>query len=287
MKHGLGKGMLALLDENAVEEIESSQVVKISVDKIIPNRYQPRKAFSEESLVELANSIRENGIIQPVIVSDLGDGRYELIAGERRWRAAKMVGLDEIPAIIRECNEAERLEIALIENIQREDLNPIEQAMAYKEILERLSITQEELSKKIGKNRSSIANTLRLLNLPEYVRKKIITGELTEGHARAILSLDDIDKMVAFADYIIENSLSVREAEKLAKNFVNNSEKNVSRETSKQQDFFLKVKEEELIGAIGTKVEIKGNRKRGKIEIYYFSTDEFEKLVSHLKNLSH
>ncbi len=228
MKHGLGKGMLALMDENTVEEIEKSQIVKLPIDKIMPNRYQPRKHFDENALEELANSIKENGIIQPIIVSELGNGNYEIVAGERRWKAAKIAGLTEIPAIIRDCNEDERLEIALIENIQREDLNPIEEALAYKEILERLSITQDELSKKIGKNRVSITNTLRLLKLPEYVREKIISGELSEGHARVVLSLEEIDKMIAFTDYIIQNDLSVREAEKLAGNF-SPQHKNVSR----------------------------------------------------------
>ncbi len=281
MKHGLGKGMLALMDENTVEEIEKSQIVKLPIDKIMPNRYQPRKHFDENALEELANSIKENGIIQPIIVSELGNGNYEIVAGERRWKAAKIAGLTEIPAIIRDCNEDERLEIALIENIQREDLNPIEEALAYKEILERLSITQDELSKKIGKNRVSITNTLRLLKLPEYVREKIISGELSEGHARVVLSLEEIDKMIAFTDYIIQNDLSVREAEKLAGNF-SPQHKNVSRETI-EKDYIFKNFEEELIRSIGTKVEIKGNKKKGKIEIHYFSQEEFEKIFNMLK----
>ncbi|MGC8765954.1 MAG: ParB/RepB/Spo0J family partition protein [Brevinematia bacterium] len=279
MKYGLGKGMLALMDENSVSEIEKNQIVKIPLDKIIPNRYQPRKNFDEEALEELAASIKENGIIQPIIVSDLGNDSYEIVAGERRWKAAKIANLSEIPAIIRDCTDDERLELALIENIQREDLNPIEEALAYKEILERLSITQDELAKKIGKNRSSVANTLRLLKLPDYVREKVISGELSEGHARVVLSLEDIDRMIAFTDYIIQNKLSVREAEEQVKNF-SIKEKNVSRETSlEERDFFLKNFEDELTRAIETKVEIKGNRKRGRIEIHYFSTEELERIM--------
>ena len=285
MKHGLGKGMLALIDENTVSEIEQNQIVKIPVENIIPNRYQPRKKFNEETLKELAISIKENGIIQPVIVSNLGNGKYELIAGERRWKAAQLAGIPEIPAIIRDCSENERLEIALVENIQREDLNPIEEALAYKEILERLSITQDELAQKIGKNRSSITNTLRLLKLPEYIKEMLITGVLTEGHARAILALEDIDKMIAFADYIIQNNLSVREAENEVKKFLE-KEKYVSRETlEKKEDFILKNAEDELIRTFGTKVEIKGNRKRGRIEIHYFSDEDFTRLLEIFRKL--
>ncbi|MCX7821080.1 MAG: ParB/RepB/Spo0J family partition protein [Brevinematales bacterium] len=287
MKQALGKGMLALMDENIAEEIENKRTFSIPIDKIMPNRYQPRKNFDEESLKELADSIKANGIIQPVIVSELGDGTYELIAGERRWRAAKIAGLTEIPVIIRDCTEAERLEIALIENIQRENLNPIEEALAYKEILERLSITQDELAQKIGKNRATITNTLRLLKLPEYVREKIVNKEISEGHARVILSLEDIDKMIAFTDYIIQHNLSVRETEKAVKDFLTKNE-NVSRETSeKTTNYIFKSFEDELIRSVGAKVEIKGNHKKGKIEIHYFSAEEFEKIFNQLKKISY
>ncbi|MEJ5284687.1 MAG: ParB/RepB/Spo0J family partition protein [Brevinematia bacterium] len=286
MKQALGKGMLALMDENIADEIENKKTLTVSIEKIIPNRYQPRKNFDEEALKELAESIKSNGIIQPIIVSELGDGTYELIAGERRWRAAKIAGLTEVPVILRDCSEAERLEIALIENIQRENLNPIEEALAYKEILEKLSITQDELAQKIGKNRATITNTLRLLKLPEYVREKIVNGEISEGHARVILSLEDIDKMIAFTDYIIENSLSVRETEKAVKDFSIKKD-NVSRETlSNDTNYIFKSFEEELIRSVGAKVEIKGNNKKGKIEIHYFSTEEFEKIFNQLKKIS-
>lgn len=166
MKHGLGRGMMALVDENEFHEIDKNQINSVDINTIIPNRYQPRKNFNEESLKELSDSIKEKGVIQPIIVSDLGDGRYELIAGERRLKAAKLAGLFEIPVIIKAISDEDKLEIALIENIQREDLNSIEEALAYKELMERLNLTQEDLAKKIGKNRSSIANTLRLLKLP-------------------------------------------------------------------------------------------------------------------------
>jgi len=279
MKHGLGKGMLALVDENILqEEVKKGTVQMIDVGKILPNKHQPRKFFGEAELQELAESIRQKGVIQPVLVTDLGNGRYELVAGERRWRAAKLAGLLEIPAIVRDFSEEDKLEIALIENIQREDLNPIEEALAYKEVMEKLNLSQDELAQKIGKNRSSIANTLRLLKLPDVIQQKLIHKQLTEGHARAILMLSDMDKMIQFADYIIEKGLSVREAEDMVKVF-EKEERSVSRETSSSP---MEGFEERLIQALGCKVLVKGSRKKGKIEIYYFSEQEFEEIYRFL-----
>ncbi len=278
MKHGLGRGMMSLMNENEIQEVDKSQINSFDINKIIPNRYQPRKSFNEASLKELADSIKEKGVIQPIIVSELGDGRYELIAGERRLRAAKIAGLLEIPVIIRNFSEEDKLEIALIENIQREDLNPIEEAQAYKELIERLGLSQDELAKKIGKNRSSIANTIRLLKLPEYVREKIIRGEITEGHARAILIIEDIDRIIDFTKYIIENGLSVREAEKQAQDFLKKPKEVVSRETYKMRDNSLEEIQERFIKTIGSKVEIKGTNKKGRIEIHYFSKEELENI---------
>ncbi|MFN4215952.1 MAG: ParB/RepB/Spo0J family partition protein [Brevinematales bacterium] len=273
-KHGLGKGMLALVDENILEEeAHKGNIQMIDVGKIIPNKYQPRKFFGENELKELADSIKEKGVIQPILVTDLGNGRYELVAGERRWRAAKMAGLLEIPAIIRDFSEEDKLEVALIENIQREDLNPIEEALAYKEIMEKLGISQDELAQKIGKNRSSIANTLRLLKLPEVIQKKLIRKELTEGHARAILMLSQVDKMIQFSEYIIQKGLSVREAEDIVKVFEREGV-SVSRET--ETPSALSHLEEKFIRALGMKVIIKGSQKKGKIEIHYFSEQELE-----------
>jgi ParB family transcriptional regulator, chromosome partitioning protein len=286
MKHGLGRGMFALVDENELKEVDKSQVNVIDIQKIMPNRYQPRKNFDEESLKELADSIKEKGVIQPVIVTDLGNGRYELVAGERRLRASRMAGLIEIPVIIKDFSDEDKIEIALIENIQREDLNPIEEAMAFKEIIEKLNINQDELAKKIGKNRSSIANTLRLLKLPETIREKVIKGEITEGHARAVMMLEDVDKMILFTNYIIENGLSVREAERDVKDFEEKPKKNVSRETKKRDNSMIEI-EERFVQSIGAKVEIKGSQAKGKIEIHYFSKQELEniyRLISAKKN---
>ncbi|MCX7882361.1 MAG: ParB/RepB/Spo0J family partition protein [Brevinematales bacterium] len=279
-KHGLGKGMLALVDEHILDqEVQKGNIQMIDVGKILPNKHQPRKFFGENELRELADSIREKGVIQPILVTDLGNGRYELVAGERRWRAAKMAGLLEIPAIVKDFSEEDKLEIALIENIQREDLNPIEEALAYREIMEKLNLSQDELAQRIGKNRSSIANTLRLLKLPESVQQKIIQKEITEGHARAILMLSDIDKMIQFSDYIVEKGLSVREAEDMARVF-EKEEARVSRETPHSSPSSLENLEERFIQLLGLKVTIKGSKKKGKIEIHYFSEAELEHIYT-------
>lgn len=278
IKHGLGKGMFALVDENILrDEIQKGSICIIDVGKILPNKHQPRKYFGENELQELAESIKQKGVIQPILVTDLGNGQYELVAGERRWRAAKLAGLLEIPAIIKDFSEEDKLEIALIENIQRENLNPIEEALAYKEIMERLNLSQDELAQKIGKKRSSIANTLRLLKLPDSIQQKIIYKELTEGHARAILMLSDRDKMIQFADYIIKKELSVREAEEAVK-FFEKENSTVSRETSSLHKKSLEYLEEKLIQLLGLKVSMKGSEKKGKIEIYYFSEKELEQI---------
>jgi ParB family chromosome partitioning protein len=270
--------MMALVDEMSDSQPDAKDIGVIYIDRIIPNRYQPRKTISEGALKELADSIREKGVIQPVIVSELGDGRYELVAGERRWRASKLAGLLEIPAIIRDYSEEERIEIALIENIQREDLNAMEVAMAYKEIMERIGLTQEQLSQKIGKNRSTVTNTLRLLKLPEYIRDRVMNGELTEGHARAILSIEDIDGQLNLAKTIIERGLSVREAEEIARGGQPKKKQDVSRETSKARDTGIDELQERFISALGAKVELVGSKKKGKIMIYYHNTDELETL---------
>jgi ParB family chromosome partitioning protein len=280
LKKGLGKGMRALVDEN---ELESSGYAEnlIDINNIIPNRFQPRKSFHDDTLRELAASIKEKGVIQPVIVSELGDGRYELVAGERRLRAAKIAGLHNIPAIIKDYSEEDRLEIALIENIQREDLNPVEIALAYKEIMERLDLKQEELAQTVGKSRTTVANTLRLLKLPSYIRDLVVDGELTEGHARAILSITDVDKMIDFAKYIVGNGLSVREAENLAKEFGGNGkeDKKSSKPKEKKQTEMGELAER-FIQSLGAKVKISGSQKTGKIEIFYYSQEELENIYN-------
>jgi len=281
MKKGLGKGMMALVDENDFDlDSKPGNSKEVDVNKIVPNRYQPRKQFNQEGLEELADSIREKGVISPILVSELGDGRYELVAGERRLRAAKLAKLDEIPVIIKEFSEEDRMEIALIENIQREDLNALEVALAYKEILEKLDINQEKLSKKVGKSRSAIANTLRLLKLPEYVREKVSGGELSEGHARALMGLDNFDAQIDLSKKIIQEGLSVRETEVLVKEWKHQQKT----DRPKKEKSFSKVGdlEEKFIKKFQAKVEIKGSRKKGKIQIYYYSEEELENLYKRL-----
>jgi ParB family chromosome partitioning protein len=272
--------MLSLVDEHEITNIEQSNINTVPIDRIVPNRYQPRRDFDESRLQELADSIREKGVIQPVVVTDLGDGRYELVAGERRLRASKLANLHEIPVVIRDFSDADRLEIALIENIQRQDLNPIEEALGYKEIMEKLGIGQEEVARRVGKNRSSVANTLRLLKLPDSVREKVQSGLLSEGHARAILSIADRDAMMTFADYLVENGFSVREAENLSRTWSNAEapQKDVSRETKKPEDQVLGELQERFIRSLGAKVQIRGTHKKGKIEIHYFSNEELENI---------
>ena len=284
IKRGLGKGMMALVEENEIDRDTIKDATPIDVNKIIPNRYQPRKQFNEERLKELSTSIKEKGVLFPILVSPLGDGRYELVAGERRWRAAKEAELLEIPALIRDFSEEDRLEIALIENIQREDLNAIEVAIAYKEIMEKLNCSQEELAVKVAKSRTAVTNTLRLLKLPDFVQNKVSEGVLSEGHARAILSLGEIDKMLEFAKHIIENNLSVRESEKASRDWKKELKtKDVSRETKKRREAVLDDLEEKFISTLGAKVEILGNVKKGKIQIFYHSEEELENIYRFLK----
>ncbi len=280
MKHGLGRGMMALLDEQEEGQDFTGQTTAIDINKIMPNRYQPRKNFNEESLKELAESIHEKGILQPIIVTELGDGRYELVAGERRLRAAKIAGLLEIPVLIRNFSEEDRLEIALVENIQREDLNPLEKAEAFREIIERLNISQDDFAKKIGKDRSSVANTLRLLKLPEFVREKLVEGLISEGHARAILSIEDLDKILDLTKQVIERGLSVRETESEAKKI--NNKPAGKRPVPRRHDAHMDEIQERIIKAIGAKVEIKGTMNKGKIEIHYFSKEDLENIYSYI-----
>lgn len=286
-ERGLGKGIRALLEDFDLED--KSKITNISIDKIKPNPNQPRKNFNENSLKELAESIREKGILQPIIVRER-NGYYEIVAGERRWRSAKIAGLSEVPAIIRnDIDDTSSLELALIENIQREDLNPIDLANAYNELIEKYNLTQEDISKVVGKSRSAIANTLRLLKLPYKVKEYIMQGKLSEGHGRALLSLENDEEILKLAKECIDKNLSVRELEELV-NFRKNSNitSNVSRETKQNKNISKSVEisniEEDFIEILGTKVSVIGNLNKGKIIINYYSRDELEKIYSILMN---
>lgn len=282
-KKALGKGIDALI--NQVEESESRDhrdVQKAALRNIEANPFQPRSRFDEEALSELSESIKQQGVIQPLVVEENAQGGYTIIAGERRFRAARMAGLSEVPVIVRSFSDEQKLEIALIENIQREDLNPIEEAKAYRQLMERYELNQESLARKIGKKRSTVANALRLLNLPEDMQDAIVEGTLSSGHARAILSVvNPADQRILFSR-ILSDGLSVRETERQAAGFnkgVRSSEKakNPGGE-DRQVSPEVRHIEQKFLDALGTKVALKGNMEKGKIEISYYSKDDLERL---------
>ncbi|MFV1950379.1 MAG: ParB/RepB/Spo0J family partition protein [Nitrospinota bacterium] len=269
----LGRGLGALIPDS--EEISDNNLTYIPVEKVHPNRYQPRKVFDEKKIGELACSIKEKGIIQPIIVQRKGNGYYELIAGERRWRAVQKAGLDKIPALIRDVSDSEAIELALTENIHREDLNPIEEALVYKQLIEEFHLTQEEVSKRVGKDRSSISNYLRILKLPRIVREDINNNLLSMGHARAILGIDSPKEQKELRDMILKKEMSVREVEA----FIRNRKKKGQDKKEKPGDIFLLKGEEELQRHLGTKVRIKRGMKGGRIDISFYSDEDLERIV--------
>jgi ParB family chromosome partitioning protein len=273
-KFGLGKGLGALIPEEVAED--GSFILKVSMNLIKANKDQPRKSFDPEKISELAQSIKEHGVIQPIILNKEGD-IYLVIAGERRFRAAKSIGLAEIPAIIMNVDNKKILELSLIENIQREDLNPIEEAIAYKKLIFDFSLTQEEISKKVSKSRAAITNCMRLLNLDERVQDYIIDGVISEGHGRAILGLNDKQVQYEIAQMVIDESLNVRQTERIVKNF--DSEK-VVKVVEKQKNIYYKDVLNKLEDHFGTKVFINSkNKNKGKIEIEYYSEEDFERIL--------
>jgi len=273
----LGKGLGALLPEFG--QAESKTLLYCGIEEIIPNRSQPRKHFDESKLQELADSIKEKGILEPLIVRKTDQG-YELIVGERRWRAAQKAGLKEVPVVVKEAEGREALEISLIENLQREDLNPIEAAEAFKHLIEEFKISQEDLSKRIGKDRTTIANTLRLLKLPIEIRNQLLQNRITSGHARAILSLESKEKQKELCALIIKKGLSVREAEALAKRWSEKPKKSITAVKKKGDlESQLNSLQDSLRKYLGTKVHITQKGKRGKIEIEYYSNEELERIV--------
>lgn len=280
-KFGLGKGLNALIPDEELDEKEvvaNNGINEIDINLIKPNKEQPRKNFDAEKIAELANSIKEHGVIQPIILKQEDNNIYTIIAGERRWRAARLLSLKKIPAIIMNLDDKKLLEVSLIENIQREDLNPIEEALAYKKLLVEFNLTQEELSKKISKSRTAITNTIRLLNLDERVQEYLIDGVISEGHGRAILSLDDNEKQYEVAQNIIDNNLSVRETEKLIKdlsNYIVKEEKKIEK-----KDIYIDEIKNKLESLFVTKVEIKNSKNdKGKIEIKYNSKEDLQRII--------
>ena len=277
-KTGLGKGLDALFSSTFEEEIENDgeKVENIKLSEIEPNRDQPRRMFDEESLGELADSIKRYGVIQPIIVTKR-DNYYQIVAGERRWRASKRAGLDVIPAIVRDNDNQRNQEIALIENIQREDLNPIEKARGIKVLMDQYNMNQQQVAEIIGKSRSSVANTLRILNLDERVINLALEGKLTEGHCRSLLSFEDPDKQYDMALYMINSGDSLREAEKKTK-----ARKNMSKKNAKYEPIYRDI-ENTFQNFFGTKVKLNAGQRKGKIVIEYASNDDLERILGLLK----
>lgn len=289
---GLGKGLDSLIPEKIiatpVKEVvkENNEPLMVKISQVEPNREQPRKTFEEETLQELAESIRQFGIIQPLIVQKK-DKHYEIIAGERRWRAAKIAELKEVPVIVKEYTEQEVMEISLIENIQRENLNPIEEALAYQKLLKEFNLKQEDVANRVSKSRTAITNTMRLLKLDERVQTMVIEEELSSGHARALLSIEDKETQNIMAQKIVSEQLSVRETEALVKAFLHPEEETQNEKPvkkKKEKDVIYQGVEDKLKAILGTKVSIqnKANNK-GRIEIEYYSLEELERLIDLLQ----
>ena len=285
MKKGLGRGIGSLfpqeepVDNITVSELESVTTLKIT--QIEPNKNQPRKDFDKEKIDILSESISEHGLIQPIVVMEHKAGRYIIVAGERRWRAAKQAGLKEVPVVIRSYTEKEAAEIALIENLQREDLNPIEEALGYKALMDDYKMTQEDVSKKIGKSRSAIANTIRLLALDEKILDYIKYGEITGGHARAILSLPEGKMRNELTERIIQEDLNVRQAETIARLMLKRAEKEKkeTKSSNTQYEIELAALGEKLSSKLGTKVSFKQGAKKNKIEIEYYGDSDLDRIV--------
>jgi ParB family chromosome partitioning protein len=281
---GLGAGLGAIFGEDVVEESlngNAKEVDWLPIAKIEPREDQPRSDFDEVTLSELAESIKEHGLIQPIIVRELDGGYYQIIAGERRWRASRLAGLDKVPVRIIKADDKKAMELALVENLQREDLNPVEEAKGYKTLMQEYGLTQEQAAKTVGKSRPVVANSLRLLKLPEEILKVISEDKLSLSHARAILELDDPEKQKLAAKKIVEGNLTVREATSLIKN-LNKGEKPVKiKEKTDDVDYVAEL-EQDISKSLGRKVRIIRGRKKGKIEIEYYSEDDFESICENL-----
>lgn len=295
-KHGLGKGMSSLISgfdydvqvENVItktvhQTTDEQKVLSLDVDKIRTNPNQPRKSFDEDALKGLAESIKTQGIIQPITVEEIAPGSYSIVAGERRYRAAVMAGLKKVPAVLVKLSELDRVEISLIENIQREDLNPIEEATTYGLLINKYDLTQEQVAEKVGKSRSAVANSVRLLSLPDNIKDDLISGAMTAGHARALLTLKNPGDVKLLREKIIQDNLSVRDAEKLAESY-NLGHKVESKKKKDAKDPEIKEVEEKFISVIGSRCEIKGTLKRGKLQIKYRNQRDLEKIYKLLSD---
>ncbi len=276
---GLGKGLDALfLDNDTASAADGGMMLRLS--EIEPNKNQPRKEFDEQALSELADSIREHGILQPLLVRPLAGGGYQLVAGERRWRAARMIGLTEVPAVVKDLTEVQVMEIALIENLQREDLNPLEEANGYKELMNACGLTQEQVAKRVGKSRSAVANALRLLNLPAELRPYLVEGQLSAGHAKALIGLEDREAMIRLAKEAAEKGYSVRETEKLAARVRGGENPEAEPSASGRKDPVYQEMQIALENELARKVRVKADRKGGGVvEITFYSKEDLGNLA--------
>ena len=275
MKKGLGRGLDALISSaNTLDEGRS--IVEIRINEVEPNIEQPRKVFDQEKLETLAESIKEHGVVQPIIVRKEGS-RYIIVAGERRWRASKLAGLKTIPVIIKDLSTREVMEIALIENLQREDLNPIEEAEAYQKLMEEYEMTQEEVAKIVGKSRAAIANSVRLLTLTNEIKEMLLDGRITSGHARTLITIPDMERQNELAKEIVEKNLSVREIEKLAA--LENKKSTPRKKPISKNNIEVINLEEKLRTAYGTKINLVRGKNKGKIVFEYYSNDEFDRII--------
>lgn len=272
---GLGKGLGALMLENNTDSMVSTDT--LAVNDIIPNKEQPRKTFDEAALQELADSIKQHGVLQPLLVRPLTTGGYQLVAGERRWRASRLAELKEVPVIIKELSDTEAMEIAIIENLQREDLNPIEEAEGLQALIDKCGFTQEEVATSVGKSRPAITNALRLLRLPEEVRQMTKDGEISAGHARALLAFDNEPMMLECAKQIVDKKLTVRDVEKMAKRPKTSKIKDTS---AKARDSFYDEVELALSDALGTKVKVYNGRNKGTLEIEFYTLDDLKNIAN-------
>lgn len=278
-KGGLGKGLGALLAENAVED--EAKTVSLRISDIEPNRSQPRRQFDEQALAELAASIAQHGVLQPLLVRPLTDGTYQLVAGERRWRASRMAGLTEVPVVVRELDDRQTAELALIENLQREDLNPMEEAMGFKTLMDNYGLTQEETAKVVNKSRPAVANALRLLNLPKTVYEMVSSGQLSAGHARALLAFNSEEEQLETANAVLKNGLSVRDVEKKAKHAQSAKDKGEKAKAFSRTAFYDEV-ELALTEHLGRRVKVIESKKGGLLQIEFYSQDDLRMLANDL-----
>lgn len=281
-KRALGKGIGALIGETEDGRRQAASTVEVPIASLKPNPSQPRRSFRDASLAELADSIRRRGVLQPVLVEEVGGG-YQIVAGERRVRAAKLAGLDRVPVLVRSFSADERLEVALIENLQREDLTPIEEAKAYRQLMETAGLTQEQVAGKVGKDRTTVTNSLRLLKLPPKVQDAVEKGDLSAGHARALLAVTNPADLELLYHRILDRGLSVREVEQAAQALNQGKRGKAKRPAGRARDPDVRAVEERLVERFGTKVQIRGGPAKGRIEIAYFSADDLERVLELLQ----